>query len=251
MEKVLGLDLGTNSIGWAVIGRNEDGTCMLIDKGVHIFQDGVAHDKSGEKPAVLERTAARASRRHYFRRRLRKIELLKVLVKEGLCPHLTDEELKKWREDKVYPLNDEFMQWQRSYAEPDKNPYYDRYRSITEKLDLTNIRDRYALGRALYHISQRRGFLSNRKDAADDAENGKMKVGISQLSKEMTEAGCHYLGEYFYNLLQEGSKIRCRYTAREEHYKAEFEAICEKQNLSAQLKTNLERAIFFQRPLRS
>ena len=251
MEKVLGLDLGTNSIGWAVIGRNEDGTCMLIDKGVHIFQDGVAHDKSGEKPAVLERTAARASRRHYFRRRLRKIELLKVLVKEGLCPHLTDEELKKWREDKVYPLNDEFMQWQRSYAEPDKNPYYDRYRSITEKLDLTNIRDRYALGRALYHISQRRGFLSNRKDAADDAENGKMKVGISQLSKEMTEAGCHYLGEYFYHLFQEGSKIRCRYTAREEHYKAEFEAICEKQNLSAQLKTNLERAIFFQRPLRS
>lgn len=251
MEKVLGLDLGTNSIGWAVVGRNEDGTCMLIDRGVHIFQDGVAHDKSGEKPAVQERTAARASRRHYFRRRTRKVELLKVLVREGFCPHLSDEDLKKWQNEKVYPLDEDFMRWQRSYAEEDKNPYYDRYRSLTEKLDLTKVRDRYVLGRALYHINQRRGFLSNRKDAADDAEDGKVKEDINLLSKEMTQAGCRYLGEYFYRLFQKGSKIRCRYTAREEHYKAEFNAICEKQGLSSQLKADLERAIFFQRPLRS
>lgn len=251
MEKVLGLDLGTNSIGWAVIGRNEDDTCMLIDRGVHIFQDGVAHDKSGEKPAVQERTAARASRRHYFRRRMRKVELLKVLVREGFCPHLSDEDLKKWQNEKVYPLDEEFMRWQRSYSESDRNPYHDRYRSLTEKLDMNDIRDRYALGRALYHINQRRGFLSNRKDAADDAENGKVKEGINQLSEAIVGAGCHYLGEYFYHLFQKGDKIRCQYTAREEHYRAEFDAICEKQGLSAHLKEDLERAIFFQRPLRS
>ena len=185
MEKVLGLDLGTNSIGWAVIGRNEDDTCMLIDKGVHIFQDGVAHDKSGEKPAVQERTAARASRRHYFRRRMRKVELLRVLVREGLCPHLSDADLKKWQNEKVYPLNEEFMRWQRSYADLDRNPYHDRHRSLTEKLDLTDIRDRYVLGRALYHINQRRGFFSNRKDEADDAESGKVKERINRLSEEM------------------------------------------------------------------
>lgn len=251
MEKVLGLDLGTNSIGWAVIGRNEDDTCMLIDRGVHVFQDGVAHDKSGEKPAVQERTAARASRRHYFRRRMRKVELLKVLVKEGLCPHLSDADLKKWQNEKVYPLNEEFIRWQRSYAEADRNPYHDRYRSLTEKLDLTDIRNRYALGRALYHINQRRGFLSNRKDAADNAESGKVKESINRLTEEMTKAGYRYLGEYFYHLFQKGDKIRCQYTAREEHYKAEFDAICEKQGLSARLKADLERAIFFQRPLRS
>ncbi len=251
MEKVLGLDLGTNSIGWAVIGRNEDDTCMLIDRGVHVFQDGVAHDKSGEKPAVLERTAARASRRHYFRRRMRKVALLKVLVREGLCPRLADEDLKKWQNEKVYPLNEEFMLWQRSFDGPDRNPYYDRYRSLTEKLDLTDILDRYTLGRALYHINQRRGFLSNRKDAADDSENGKVKEGISLLSSEMNNAGCRYLGEYFYHLFKKGDKIRCKYTAREEHYKAEFDAICEKQGLSARLKKDIERAIFFQRPLRS
>ena len=251
MEKVLGLDLGTNSIGWAVIGRNEDNTCMLIDKGVHVFQDGVAHDKSGEKPAVQERTAARASRRHYFRRRLRKIELLKVLVREGFCPPLSATALKKWQNEKVYPLDEEFMRWQRSYAVPDRNPYYDRYRSLTENLDLADVRDRYVLGRALYHINQRRGFLSNRKDVADDTESGKVKEGINQLSKEMAAAGYRYLGEYFYHLFQEDDKIRCRYTAREEHYRAEFDAICEKQGLSNHLKADLERAIFFQRPLRS
>ena len=121
-EKVLGLDLGTNSIGWAVIERKEDNSCVLLDKGVHVFQDGVAHDKSGEKPAVQERTAARASRRHYFRRRLRKIELLKILVENGLCPHLSEEQLKDWKEKKKYPLTEDFMRWQRSDNTEDGNP---------------------------------------------------------------------------------------------------------------------------------
>ena len=79
-NSIIGLDLGTNSIGWAIVRHNADLSYTLLDKGVNIFQDGVAHDKSGEKPAVQERTTARASRRHYFRRRLRKIELLKILV---------------------------------------------------------------------------------------------------------------------------------------------------------------------------
>ena len=52
MEKVLGLDLGTNSIGWAIVQHNDDLSYTLLDKGVNIFQDGVAHDKSGEKPMV-------------------------------------------------------------------------------------------------------------------------------------------------------------------------------------------------------
>ena len=46
MEKVLGLDLGTNSIGWAIVQHNDDLSYSLLDKGVNIFQDGVAHDKS-------------------------------------------------------------------------------------------------------------------------------------------------------------------------------------------------------------
>lgn len=250
MAKILGLDLGTNSIGWAIVEKEEGQPYHLIDKGVHIFQDGVAHDKSGEKPAVQERTAARASRRHYFRRRLRKIELLSVLIKNELCPALSEEDLDGWKKHKAYPMREEFLEWQRTDDNIEKNPYHDRYVSLTRQLDLKRKEDRYILGRALYHLNQRRGFLSNRKDAAGDDESGKVKSSITTLSSEMQSAGCKYLGEFFYKCYGK-EKIRTRYTARNEHYRAEFDAICQKQHLSVSLKRDLERAIFYQRPLKS
>uniref|UniRef100_UPI003FEE9F37 hypothetical protein n=1 Tax=Alistipes shahii TaxID=328814 RepID=UPI003FEE9F37 len=51
MAKVLGLDLGTNSLGWALVDESEN-EYTLIDKGVDIFQEGVARDKNNEN--VLE-----------------------------------------------------------------------------------------------------------------------------------------------------------------------------------------------------
>lgn len=250
MEKVLGLDLGTNSIGWAIVQHNDDLSYTLLDKGVTVFQDGVAHDKSGEKPMVAERTQARSSRRHYFRRRLRKIELLKVLVEYKLCPYLSDAELSDWKHHKKYPLRDEFLDWQRTDDNQDKNPYHDRYICLTETLDLSVVADRYMLGRALYHMAQRRGFLSNRKETTKETD-GKVKEGIKSLTKEMQECGCMYLGEYFYKLYAGRSKIRKTYTDRLEHYKQEFDAICAKQDIDQVLRKSLENAIFYQRPLKS
>ena len=250
MEKIIGLDLGTNSIGWAIVQHNEDASYTLLDKGVNIFQDGVAHDKSGEKPMVTERTNARASRRHYFRRRLRKIELLKVLVEYKLCPYLSPEELSNWKRTKKYPMNDAFLEWQKTDDSTGKNPYRDRYFSLTEELDLTRQSDRFVLGRALYHISQRRGFLSNRKESTKETD-GVVKQAIASLSESMESYGCKYLGEYFYRLYEDGDKIRKHYTNRIEHYKKEFDAICSKQKLPTEIKIKLERAIFYQRPLKS
>ena len=251
MERILGLDLGTNSIGWAIVDRQDDNSCKLIDRGVHIFQEGVAREKGVEKPAVQERTAARASRRHYFRRRLRKIELLKVLVDNRLCPHLSPEMLSEWKLKKKYPLDDAFIAWQRTDDNTDKNPYFARKEALSRKLDLGLETDRYLLGRAFYHLNQRRGFLSGRKDSGQDSEDGKVKQAISDLSKEMEAAGCKFLGEFFYVLYKKGGKIRTRYTSREEHYKAEFDEICRVQDLPEALMRELERAIFYQRPLKS
>lgn len=126
MAKILGLDLGTNSLGWAIVEETEGGY-TLTDKGVDIFQEGVLRDKNNEKPAVQDRTNARALRRLYFRRRLRKIELLKVLIRYDLCPPLTEEQLSVWRKEKLYPLDEEFLRWQRTDENSDKNPYHDRY----------------------------------------------------------------------------------------------------------------------------
>ena len=63
MAKILGLDLGTNSIGWAITERTESGS-VLLDRGVDIFQEGVNRTKSGEEPMVKIRTNARSLRRH-------------------------------------------------------------------------------------------------------------------------------------------------------------------------------------------
>lgn len=250
MGKVLGLDLGTSSLGWAIVEKDANGT-TLLDKGVDIFQEGVVRENGNEKPAVQARTQARASRRLYSRRRLRKIELLKVLIKENFCPPIPEEQLADWRYKKRYPLVEEFIVWQRTNDNIDKNPYHDRYRTLTEKLDLGKKEDRYVLGRAFYHLAQRRGFLSNRKVATDEKETGKVKSQIKGLTQEMQNSGCRYLGEYFYQLYQRKEKIRQKYTSRVEHYEAEFNAICTRQNLSETLRKALYDAIFYQRQLKS
>ena len=82
-------------------------------------------------------------------------------------------------------MNEEFMLWQRTNENTGKNPYYDRYTALTRKLNLDSKIDRYILGRAFYHLAQRRGFLSNRKDSTKEDEKGKVKKAISELSEDI------------------------------------------------------------------
>ena len=253
-KRILGLDTGTNSLGWAVVERDDNNILSLVDRGSLIFQEGVKIEKGIESSKAAERTEHRALRKHYFRRRLRKIELLKVLVKYGWCPYVSAEELHLWHTKKQYPKNDEFMLWQRTNDNLEQNPYYYRHVCLHDELDLSNPSEAFILGRALYHLVQRRGFLSNRLDQTEEEESGKVKTAISDLSKEMQEANCKYLGDYFYKLYsEEGNKvrIRTRYTDREQHYKTEFYAICKCQKLSEEQISELERALYFQRPLKS
>lgn len=249
MERILGIDTGTNSLGWAIVDKDES-QYHLIAKGTNIFSEGVKIEKGIESSKAAERTDHRSVRKHYWRRKIRKIRLLTILSDNGLCPRLKHEQLRQWRLKKVYPTDDTFMEWQRTEDKAQVNPYKFRYICLTQKLDLSDITQRFILGRALYHLNQRRGFLSNRKDSTKESE-GAVKEGISSLSKEMQNAGCEYLGEYFYQLYQQGKKIRNHYTARKEHYLKEFKAICAKQELDEALIEKLEKAIFDQRPLKS
>ena len=254
MKRILGIDTGTNSLGWAVVDKNETGEYSLLRKGSLIFQEGVKIEKGIESSKASERTGHKSSRKHYFRRRLRKIEVLKVLVKYGWCPPLSAEALHQWHVKKQYPLDDAFLAWQRTDEKFGRNPYYFRHVCLHEKLDFDEESDRYVLGRAMYHLAQRRGFLSNRLDQSDDKESGKVKDSISELSDEMKKAGCEFLGDYFYKLYSERGvtvRIRNRYTDREEHYKKEFYEICKVQGLDEQQIRDLERALYFQRPLKS
>lgn len=239
MTKILGIDTGTNSLGWAIVEKKAEQYCLL-DKGVNIFQEGVNIDKDNESSKAAERTGYRAIRVRYYRIKLRKIRLLHILTQHHLCPPLTSWELRQWRLKNIYPTDELFMQWQRTDEEKGQNPYAYRHLCLHEKLDLTQVTNRYILGRVFYHFAQRRGFLSNRKDQSSE-DVGVVNDGISALSEEMREAGCEYLGDYFYQLYEKGKKIRKHYTARNEHYLKEFHAICEKQQLDASLVSSWRR----------
>ena len=254
-QRILGLDTGTNSLGWAVVDRLPLGGYELVDKGVQIFQEGVNIEKgTQEKSRAAERTSHRSLRKIYWRRKVRKIQLLKLLNGSGLCPELSKEELRAWRMNGKYPLNNiAFMRWQLTDEQKGINPYAARCRCVEEELDMSSPDNRYLVGRAMYHIAQRRGFLSNRKDQTDDKdkESGAVKAGIKELTQKIHDAGCEYLCQYFYQLYQKGERIRSCYTDRKEHYEHEFDAICAKQYLDEALVQQLRKAIFEQRPLKS
>ncbi|MBP3787516.1 MAG: CRISPR-associated protein Csn1, partial [Prevotella sp.] len=186
MERILGIDTGTNSLGWAIVEKN-DSEYKLLEKGTNIFAEGVKIEIESSKAA--ERTEHRSVRKHYWRRKVRKIRLLAVLIDNDLCPPLSQNDLRLWRLKKKYPMNDDFMAWQRTDDKECVNPYRFRYICLTQKLDLSDQTQRYILGRALYHLNQRRGFLSNRKEAAKESA-GTVEEGISDLTAAMEEAGC-------------------------------------------------------------
>lgn len=194
MNKILGLDLGTNSIGWAIVEEEKifqaPSNYTLLEKGVHIFSEGVKSENGKESSKAAERTKFRSARRIKFRRKLRKYETLKVLIKYGMCP-LSIEELEKWRSFKEqetgktksfknYPQSIEYLDWLRTDNQEErqdklkgiKNPYYFRAKAVEEKLSPQQ------LGRALYHLTQRRGFLSNRFEVTDDAAFAEIKNEI-------------------------------------------------------------------------
>ena len=196
MAKILGLDLGTNSIGWAIVDK-ESNEFSLVDKGVRIFSEGVKSEKGIESSRAAERTAFRSARKLKYRRKLRKYETLKVLSKNNMCP-LSIEEVEEWKKSgfKKYPLNSEFLKWLRTDEDKNINPYVFRDRASKQKVSL------FELGRALYHIAQRRGFLSNR---LDQSAEGILEEHCPQINSKIEDCNSNTeilkeLKDYFFNV---------------------------------------------------
>ncbi|MCR4297606.1 MAG: type II CRISPR RNA-guided endonuclease Cas9 [Gallionella sp.] len=222
----LGLDLGTNSIGWALIDFDDNQQPQnLIACGSRIFQEAV-EAKTGT-PKNYARRAARAARKLVARRKQRRTKLLNLLVRHGLLPQ------------------DEVERNALLLDNQANNPYQLRKRGLDEKLGP------FAFGRALYHLAHRRGFQSNRK-AGKDEDSKKVGVAISALHADMQAAQCRTLGEY----LATQPTQRRRYTDRA-MYAEEFEQLWGKQasfapeQLTQALKVAIHNSIFFQRPLKS
>lgn len=260
MERILGIDLGTNSIGLNL--REDD---IFTWYGVYTFKKGVGEGKSGEFSFAAERTKHRSSRRLYNARRYRKWETLKVLIAEGYCP-LKIENLNKWKYYKkgigrIFPVDDHlFQKWIKLDFDGDgvpdfSSPYQLRRLLITEKLDLLIPENRYKIGRALYHIAQRRGFKSSRKSGVNEktavykGSNETKTIGRNDYESLIIEHGS--LGAAFAQLEDQGVRVRNRYTLRSD-YQNEIRKILEIQLFdNVGFERNIEKAIFFQRPLRS
>ncbi|MBZ4042259.1 type II CRISPR RNA-guided endonuclease Cas9 [Flavobacterium hibisci] len=261
MAKILGLDLGTNSIGWALI---DDKLNKILGIGSRIFPMGVENlgDGDNEMSKNASRTGARGVRRQFFRRRLRKKILLQKLSENNMCP-MNSDDFEDWKKTKLFPT-DKLSKW---FA---LNPYELRQKALNEKLSLEEI------GRIFYHLIQRRGFLSNsRKGGNDDGAifKGNAKEGKIGIDDTLESIEGKTLGSYLYEIypkanqpFQDGlERIRNRYTTRK-MYVDEFELIWDKQAefhsvLNYDLKTIFggrkqdnykeDGILFHQRPLRS
>ncbi|MBI1317313.1 type II CRISPR RNA-guided endonuclease Cas9, partial [bacterium] len=261
--KVLGLDLGTNSIGWALV---DHGNSTIVAAGVRIFKMGVIKESLGkgdkEESLNAQRRMFRQLRRQHFRRRLRKLLLLKELRKEGWCP-MGAEQWEAFRKGKGYSPDSVTRAW---FA---LNPYELRARAVHEALEP------HELGRVLYHLSQRRGFESSSRSVEAD-EDGVLftgKDGKTGINETRNALGKETLGSYLNTLrpepgksyVQSQARIRNRYTTRD-MYADEFKAIWEFQkNLNPGLTEELrlkyggykkrgdamDGILFFRRPLRS
>ena len=182
MRYRLALDLGSTSLGWAMLRLNaQNEPCAVIKAGVRIFSDG-RNPKDGSSLAVSRREA-RAMRRRRDRLLKRKARMMKTLLAHGFFPQ--DESARK--------------------ALQQLEPLALRAKGLDQALQPAEF------ARALFHINQRRGFKSNRKTDKKENDSSALKNAIGQLREAMQAAGCRTVGEWLFARHQNGLPIRARY----------------------------------------
>lgn len=186
MNYRLALDLGSTSLGWALLRLNAGKEPVAIIKaGVRIFSDG-RNPKDGSSLAVTRR-AARSMRRRRDRLLKRKARMMKTLIHHRFFP--ADEAARKVLEQ--------------------LDPYALRAKGLDQALTPEEF------ARALFHISQRRGFRSNRKTDKKDNDSGALKAAIKQLHAAIDPQGRdgkpRTVGEWLHQRNQSGATVRARY----------------------------------------
>lgn len=167
----LGMDLGTNSLGWCAVQLDKSGRpCRFLDMGARIFSDG--RDPKSKQSLAADRRAARAMRRGQDRYKQRRDSVIRHLARLNLFPDDTDAAERR----RLQGLD----------------PFALRARALDEPIAA------HEVGRALFHISQRRGFKSNRKADRASNESGKIRTGVARLQAEMERTGSRTFGEFLH-----------------------------------------------------
>lgn len=271
MKKILGLDLGANSIGWALIDNENKN---ILGSDVRIFPAGV--EDLGEKKDQSKnatRRDNRLKRRQNFRKKLRKERLAKLLIEHQMFPDVDPifQDLTGDNSSEV-DFRKRFQTVIRQVQLSPKirdyfsiNPYEARSKGYKGgKLSL------FELGRIFYHFAQRRGYKESLQDS--DKDEGTLfegkpkegKTGINETKEKNEEYGT--LGNYLYHENPHKKRLRNRYTLRS-MYVDEFNKIWNRQRkyhpdiLTEDLRLKIggskrqgdekDGILFYQRPLRS
>lgn len=182
---ILGLDIGSNSVGSAWIDQQDGQICI----GLSVFPAGVdeTDDKRGD-PKNAKRRMTRRTRITLARQSQRKRELRLELIARGLLPSGA-EAFKTLLES--------------------TDPWMLRRKGLDEALSP------HEFGRVLLHLAQRRGALGLRETAEGDEgqaesaarkEDGKVKRAIGAARAAMLSANARTFGEFMCGLHEERRK---------------------------------------------
>lgn len=183
MKKILGLDLGTTSIGWALVNEaeSENEKSSIIRLGVRVNPLTTDEQQDFEKGKSITtnaaRTMKRSVRRNLQRYKLRRKNLIEVLLNKGFI-------------DESTPL------YEKGNSTTFKT-YEKRAAAVTEEISLEDF------ARVLLMINKKRGYKSSRK--AKSAEEGELIDGMSVAKKLYNENITP--GQLVFSLLNEGKKF--------------------------------------------
>lgn len=182
MKKILGLDLGASSIGWALVCEKDDGKYEFIDAGVRLIpidsDDLKSLFQQNAKTKNQERTEKRQMRRRLYRFYLRRRALMRTLNKYGM--------------------------WDDSLMHINKNTLWElRANAACEKIDIK------LLGRILYHINQRRGYSTTKLDEDHQKQVKKYEKDIFSRYDFIKQHNLT-VGQYFWQNLKENPHYRVK-----------------------------------------
>ena len=164
----LGLDIGTSSVGWAILDLDKE---RIHDLGVRIFER--PEDPQNGDSLAKPRRDARSARHRLKRRRQRLNHLKQFFVDQNILTKDQVEEILNYKSDfnklDVYAL---------------------RAKALTEELSPEE------LLKVLYQIAKRRGFKSNRKVVEEsDKEGGRVTSALKTNEKFLADNNYTTVGE--------------------------------------------------------
>ncbi|MDO8997797.1 MAG: type II CRISPR RNA-guided endonuclease Cas9 [Sediminibacterium sp.] len=198
MKKILGIDLGTTSIGWAFVheaeNENELSTIRRLGVRVNPLSSDEQSDFEKGKSITLnsQRTLKRGARRNLARYKLRRENLIEILLKNNIIyKHTILTEVDKQSTYSTYEL---------------------RAKSAVEKIE------KVEFARVLLMINKKRGYKSSRK--AKNEEEGQIIDGMAVAKKIYDENISP--GELCYKILKSGK------THLPDFYRSDLKAELEK-----------------------